>query len=211
MDEHFKNIATIASVRRSLLNRAASCHWGLEVGAHQITHDAVIKSLLRYALAVTGSAFPPDLVRRVNAQIINIAARRIGGVRRNARIESLRLIMNTATFVNLYLPHCAIFLDGRITAQNSGIFTRLRKELAAYYSAIGFETQDINIVLPQSKARDGRPRIWVPDRWYNTARYRNQYKTDRVLQNPDATKGTCVCNAKEIERPNMHRQHVYCV
>ena len=74
LDERFKNVMTKAALRQRLLNRVANCRWGLEVGTLHITQNAVINSLLRYALAVTGSVLPPDLVRRVITQIVNVAA-----------------------------------------------------------------------------------------------------------------------------------------
>ena len=97
LDEHFKNMCTKAAVRQSILSKVANSHWGLELGTLHITHNAVINSLLRYALAITGSVFPPDLVRRVNTQIINVAASKIGGANRTARIECMHFIMNAMT------------------------------------------------------------------------------------------------------------------
>ena len=154
LDEHFTNIVTKAAVRQCLLTKVSNSHWGLEVGTLHITHNAVINSLLRYALTVTGSVFPPDLVRKLNTQIINAAARKIGGVSRTARIESLHFVMNTATFLNLYVPHCAVFLDGCVRAHTSGICKRLLAELAVYYNTTDFETQGINVVLPINKIRN---------------------------------------------------------
>ena len=97
LDEHFKSMITKAAVRECIPAKVANCHWELEVGVMHITHNAVINSMLRYALVVTGSTSPPDLVRRVDTQVINVAARKIGGISRTARIESLHFIMNAMT------------------------------------------------------------------------------------------------------------------
>ena len=174
------------------------------------TPNAVVNSLLKYVLAVTGSVSTPGLVRRVNTQIMKIAARKVGGVNRTARTESLHCLVGAATLMNLYVPNCAVFLDGCMRAQTSNIHHRLQRELAVYYSAADFETQDVNIALPLSKVRDTRPRGRIPERWYNAVCCHSQYTTDSIPQNPDATKSIYVRNAEEIEHSHVHRQHVYC-
>ena len=121
LDEHFKNVIAKAAARQCLLTRVTSCHWGLEVGTLHITYNAAINSLLRYALAITGSVFPLDLVRRINTKVVKIAYRKIGRVGRTARIESPHFVMNAATVMNLYVPHCAAFLDGCARAQSNAI------------------------------------------------------------------------------------------
>ena len=79
LDAHFKNIATKAAVRPRVLAKATNYHWGLRAGVLHTTRNAVINSLLRYTLVITGSVFPPNLVRCVNARIINVAAAQVGG------------------------------------------------------------------------------------------------------------------------------------
>ena len=74
LDEHFRDPVAKAQLRQGILEKVAGTKWGLEVGVLKMTHDAVITSLLRYALVVTGSCLPPDLFRRANTQIINKAA-----------------------------------------------------------------------------------------------------------------------------------------
>ena len=83
-----------------------------------MTHDAVITSLLRYALVITGSCFPPDLLRRINTEVVNIVARKIGGLSRSTRIESLHLVVGAAAIYDLYVRHCADFLDACLRAAN---------------------------------------------------------------------------------------------
>ena len=111
LDEHSKSIIIKAAVGQFVLAKVANCHWALDVGTTHIAHNAVIDSLLRYALTATGSVFPPDLVGRVNTQIINTAARKIGGVSRTTRMENLHLILNTMAFMNLYVTHFFLMDD----------------------------------------------------------------------------------------------------
>ena len=168
LDEHFKSVITKASVRQSILAKVANYHWGLEAGLLHITHNAVIGSILRYALVMTGSAMPPDLIKKMNTQIINIAARRVSGVSRTARIECLHFAINTATFLNLYVKHCAKFMDECVLAQSSQIRKRLITELVAYYEVTGFDTTDIKVTAPLNKVRLQHPRGRINDKWNNT-------------------------------------------
>ena len=59
---HFKNTITKGPTRQGIPHRVTNSRWGVEVRALKITHDAVIGSLLRYALVVTGSCYPGDLM-----------------------------------------------------------------------------------------------------------------------------------------------------
>ena len=72
IDDHFKGIAAKAQLREGVLSKVADTRWGIEAGVLKIAHDAVITSLLRYGLVVTGSRSPSDLLHRINA-----AARKI--------------------------------------------------------------------------------------------------------------------------------------
>ena len=86
MDVQFRAILLETEVRHGTLNRVANTQWGLELGVLKMTHDAVITSLLRYALAITGSVAPPDLFAKRNSQVVNTATRKTGGPSRSARI-----------------------------------------------------------------------------------------------------------------------------
>ena len=70
MDDHYRDLVAKARLRQGILKKVTSTHWGLEIGVLKMTHDAIITSLLRYALVLTGSCFPPDLLKRTNTQII---------------------------------------------------------------------------------------------------------------------------------------------
>ena len=65
-DERFKSIVTKASVRQGILAKVTNSRRELEAGLLHIACIAVIGSLLRYALVVTGSVIPPALVKKMN-------------------------------------------------------------------------------------------------------------------------------------------------
>ena len=71
-----------------------------------MTHDAVITTLLRYAVSLVGSCLRADLFKQVDTMIANVAARKIGGSRRSARIESLHFLSEASTMSNLFVVHC---------------------------------------------------------------------------------------------------------
>ena len=146
--EDLRNLIKKTAIRQCILAKVANCHWGPEVGISHKTRSRVINSLLRYALVVTGSTFPPDMVRKVNTQIINITAREIGGMSCAARIARLHVAMNAVTLVNLYVTHCGTSSDGRMRAQASYIYDRLLAEIAVYYKTESFALAYVNIAKP---------------------------------------------------------------
>ena len=80
MDEHFLGHRTKAQVRHGLLARASRTNWGLEIGVLQITHDAIITSVLRFGLVMLDSCFPHDLADKIDTCIANVAARKVCGL-----------------------------------------------------------------------------------------------------------------------------------
>ena len=69
-------------------------------------HDAVMGSPPRYALVLSVSFPPPDLMRRINTRIVNIAARGVGGLSRRARTGSLQYTAVATTVYNLPVRLC---------------------------------------------------------------------------------------------------------
>ena len=112
-----------------------------------MAHDAVITSLRTSALESTGSCLPRNFLRGVNAQIANVALRSIGGLSRGTRVESLHLVVGAAAFYNLYVKHCAEFLDACLRASDSSIKERLRGELRQYFNAFSFEARNIQMPI----------------------------------------------------------------
>ena len=113
----------------------------------RMTHNAVITSLLRRALGITVSCRPPDLLRRVDTQIVNIAARKIGGLSRSARTEGLHLALGPSAIYNSYMRHSAEILDASLRAHNSTISTRLLRELRRFYSVEALGSQDTEKII----------------------------------------------------------------
>ena len=159
-----------------------------------IKRNAVITSLLRYALVKTGSTFPPDLVRKVHTQITNVAARTIGGVRRTARLECLHFTMQNMPSMNLYVAHCAAFLDGRIRAHNSSK-ERLIVELRPYYENESFGISTGNIITPYTEIRERRPKEILQEKWLNSMWSFKTYRRKRTTPKIDGANSTFVCRA----------------
>ena len=132
LDEHYKGVFARAQVRQGVLAEVAHSSWGLETSILRITHDALITSMLRYGLTLTGSCLPGDLISRVDTQVINTASRRITGLPLNARIEALRFIAGTHSMRNLYLVHCAFFLHGALASFDSGLQRLLQGDLSHF-------------------------------------------------------------------------------
>ena len=143
LDEHYSSVIAKAQMRQGISSTATKRDWRLEIGLLKMTRDAGISSLLRYALVVTGSCYPPDLIRSANRRIANIAAGKIGGAARSARSESLHFTVGTDAIYNLDVRHCADFLDACLRLSNSTINTRLRKEPIVFYGLETFEATDI--------------------------------------------------------------------
>ena len=112
---------TYGSVRQGILRGVTNTIGGLEAGVLEMTHEAVITYLLRYALVAAGSCIPPDLFRRVNTREVNVASRKVGGLGRPTQFKSLHFTAETATFAHLYVRYCAEFLDACLRAHNNTI------------------------------------------------------------------------------------------
>ena len=93
----------------------------------QITHDAVILSLVRYGLTILGSCTPEDLVNQIDVQIIITASRKIADLPMATRIGTLHFLNNTWSFRNLFIRQCALM------SHNSLIQSRVCRELCAIY------------------------------------------------------------------------------
>ena len=62
-------------------------------------HDALVGSMLRYAMAVLGPRLPSDLRRRIDTRIVD--ARKMPRVDRTAIIETLHFVGGTNSYKNL--------------------------------------------------------------------------------------------------------------
>ena len=98
------------------------------------THDALIGSLLRCALAVIGSHLPSDLYSKMDTVATNVAARKILGVDRTARKETLHFVAGAQTYRNLAAIHPADDIDLSLSANNSSIKDRVEAVLRTKYN-----------------------------------------------------------------------------
>ena len=92
LDEHYAHTLAKAQTRQALLRRIGNTSWGVDVGVLALTADAAVGSQLRYGLTVAGGCMPPDLMDKLDTQIINAAARRVVGADRTMRIEVLHFL-----------------------------------------------------------------------------------------------------------------------
>ena len=62
--KQYERIQEKAGIRMALVKRVSGCKWGLETRMLKATGDALLVSLLRYGLAVTGSGAPEKFCAR---------------------------------------------------------------------------------------------------------------------------------------------------
>ena len=209
LDAHYQKMVAKAPVRQGILNRLAKARWGLEVGVQKMARDSVIGSILRYGLVLTGSCFPPDLMRKMNTQILNISARKVGGIARTARIESLHFVTEVMSFYNMYAVHCADFLDSCLRAHHSTVQERMRGEISGYFKHNPLETCDINIAIPFARILERCPDGRIPAIWHNARWFCNTYRDKPQAAIIADVTGTFVCNAEEIEKSLLYKQLMY--
>ena len=133
LDAHCASLLARAQVRQSILARVGRTTWGLDTRVLKVTRDALLVSLLRYALTFVGLCLPDDLVRKMDVQVINAASRRITGLPYTTRIEVLHFIAGTRSHRNLYSQHCAIFLHSALLSDASGLQRQIWLELCAIF------------------------------------------------------------------------------
>ena len=141
LDEHMKILSAKAQVRQGILSRVARCAWGLESTVLRLTHDALVTSLLRYAMAVVGSCAPDDLINRIDTTIVNTAARRVSRLPLSTRIETLHFLSGTYSYRNMYTQQCAMFVHRARSAHGSAIEGRINDEIGAILKMEGQKTE----------------------------------------------------------------------
>ena len=83
LDAQCSALLAKSRTRRSIFANIAHRLWGMETAILRITHAALVNSLLRYGVNITGSCSPDDLINNLGAHGINPAARRIDGLNVN--------------------------------------------------------------------------------------------------------------------------------
>ena len=130
---HMDQLWRKAKLRLAILSKVASTSWGLETGMIKATGKALVVSLLRYGLILTGSGMDERLFHRADTRIINPLARKISGAGPSARIQVLHAVAGVSSMHNLFIQHCASFLNLAIRAEGSSLQTKVREEMGKYY------------------------------------------------------------------------------
>ena len=78
--DHVRLILEKAKIRLAILVKVSSSTWGLDTGMLRLTAKALVLSLLRYGLTVTGSGMSNRDMQKIDTRVINILARKILGV-----------------------------------------------------------------------------------------------------------------------------------
>ena len=131
MDGQYASILAKARLRQAILSRVSHTTWGLETLVLKVTYDAIMSSLLRYGLTVLGSCWPEDLANAMDVNIANTFSRKITGLPRTVRIESLHFLADANSYRNPFIRHCAQFVHSALVSHGSLSRERIRKEINA--------------------------------------------------------------------------------
>ena len=95
-----------ATMRRGEMARLAKSSWGLKLGTFRSIHSALITRLGQYGLTTPGVFAYNSSLHRLKIQYAAVAARRIAGASRAARLGILRPLADTLLVRNLYSTVC---------------------------------------------------------------------------------------------------------
>ena len=124
-----------AEIRMGVPPRVSGFVWGFGTNVLRMTSNALITSLWRYGLAVTGFMAYEQSLSKVDTVVINVAARRILGVGPSARLPALRSTAGAKSIRNLWFQLCAELSDSSLRVTNGAIQCRLRKWADGIYDA----------------------------------------------------------------------------
>ena len=209
LDAHHRGLLSKAMVRQSILARVAHTTWGLDATVLRVTHDALINSLLRYGLVFTGTCLPDDLLNKLDTGVINIAARRISGLPRIARIEALHFVSGTHSSRNLYAQHCGNFLHLVLTSHASGIRERVRRELQVLFGipSLDLAVQILKVDLEASFIMDSSG---VPMEVLQRLRWMaNHYRIAPNWKGVEIQTSVFCVNAPELRQTSRGRELAY--
>ena len=156
-----------------------------------------------------GTCLPTDLFANMDTRIVNIAARKISGLTRTARIESLHFLSGTWTYPNLYTQQCANLLDSCLGATNSAIQTRLERELCRYLEVDTLETTYTYIDLPIEAVRELSLTATPPWVWGSTVWICPQYQEQRKRDLFPHVTSSYTPHAEEMNRSSSQRLTVF--
>ena len=131
--DHVSQILEKAKIRLAILAKVSSNSWGLDTGMLRLTGKALVLSLLRYGLTVTGSGMNDKDMQRIDTRVVNVLARRILGVGPSARLPVLHAVAGVESMNNLYVQNCAAMLNIALRAERSSLQTRMNRWLCRAY------------------------------------------------------------------------------
>ena len=141
LQHHYGQIIKRARVRHGVMATLAQRRWGLDVGILRSTHAALLTSLMTYGLAATGGLAYESCLDRLETQQTNIAARRITGVSKSARLAILHMVADVLSARNLMIQQCGLAIDRTMRIHHSAIHTETARWLAQLYQMDAWSTE----------------------------------------------------------------------
>ena len=159
-----------AGVRFGLLARVSGSSWGLETNTLRLTCDALIVSLIRYGLVVTGAGLFERHFSKIETRLTNVAARRILGIGRSARLIVLHAVAGVQSAHNLFLLNCAFSIDRGLRAGRSSFRESLLDKLEKLYRISGWHVNTVELegftsVVRRISMEDIRD-FEIQEKWY---------------------------------------------
>ena len=145
-------------------------------------------------------------MRKANTRILNITARRLGGVGRSARIESLHFCMGAQTVDACMFCTAQMSFDCCLRAEGC---LRLYRELVEYYEARGPQTEDGSIEMPLETIGSRPAGEPLPSVRRRTAWFRTGYADPSQEANVENITSPFVAVAAEIEQLLIYQDIAY--
>ena len=147
---HLAGILQKAIVRHGIMAQLASTTWGLEAGVLRSTHIALITSLIRYGFTTYGGHIYEKLMDRLDVQVSNIAARRITGVHKSARLEVLMPTAGLISARNMFIQQCGGMVIRALEAHNSPLHEWVQMQLTQVYKRDCWTTSEEALQPPHT-------------------------------------------------------------
>ena len=113
-----------------------------------------------------------ELLHRMETQHTNIAARRITGVARSARLEILRMVADVTSIKNLFIQQCGISIDRALRCSHSTVKTAIETWLRSLFGVDGWAARFAELdaseqLIPRRGSRAGEEfrSTKIEERW----------------------------------------------
>ena len=174
-----------------------------------MTHDALRGSLLRYAPAVAGSCLLPDLSQKIDTRLVDSAARKILGVDRTARVETLHFVAGAYNFRNMGVVRLAEHLDLIMRSHDSTAKTEATSSLCDNYGVNNLHIRTAKILFPveqiiNQETNKTTRRIWGKTEW-QSEEFSDNWSDSRIKQGISMY----VNYSKEVRTPIRRREGTY--